>query len=74
MTWTGSHTSEQCTQSSGEFEAHFRREVVASFDGGALTSDARALLLRQADRRMGFLLRPAAGFTDLRSPLLRSTA
>ena len=40
----------QCTQSSFEFEAHFRRAVVASFDGGALTSDAGALLLRQVDR------------------------
>jgi hypothetical protein len=60
----------QCTQSSFEFEAHFRREVVASFDGGALTSDAGALLLRQVDRRMGFLRRLAACFTDFRSPWL----
>ncbi len=60
----------QCTQSSFEFEAHFRRAVVASFDGGALTSDAGALLLRQVDRRMGFLRRLAACFTDFRSPWL----
>jgi hypothetical protein len=60
----------QCTQSSFEFEAHFRREVVASFDGGALTSDAGALLLRQVDRRMGFLRRLAGCFTDFRSPWL----
>src|SRR5271157_65074 len=60
----------QCTQSSFEFESHFRREVVASFDGGALTSDAGALLLRQVDRRLGFLRRLAGCFTDFRSPWL----
>jgi hypothetical protein len=60
----------QCTQSSFEFEAHFRRAVVASFDGGALTSDAGALLLRQVDRKMGFLRRLAGCFTDFRSPWL----
>jgi len=60
----------QCTQSSFEFAPHFRRAVVASFDGGALTSDAGALLLRQVDRRIGFLRRLAACFTDFRSPWL----
>ena len=60
----------QCTQSSLEFAPHFRRAVVASFDGGALTSDAGALLLRQVDRRLGFLRRLAACFTDFRSPWL----
>jgi hypothetical protein len=60
----------QCTQSSFEFESHFHRAVVASFDGGALSSDAGALLLRQVDRRMGFLRRLAACFTDFRSPWL----
>jgi hypothetical protein len=60
----------QCTQSSFEFEPHFRRAVVACFDGGALTSDAGALLLRQVDQKMGFLRRLAACFTDFRSPWL----
>jgi len=60
----------QCTQSSFEFAPHFLRAVVASFDGGALTSDAGALFLRQVDRRMGFLRRLAACFTDFRSPWL----
>jgi hypothetical protein len=60
----------QCTQSSFEFEAHFRRSVVASFDGGALTSDAGALLLRRVDRRMGFLRHLAACFHDFRAPWL----
>jgi len=60
----------QCTQSGFEFVPHFRRAVVASFEGGALTSDAGALLLRQVDRRLGFLRRLAACFTDFRSPWL----
>lgn len=60
----------QCTQSSFEFEAHFRRAVGADFQGGTMTSDAGALLLRQVDRRMGFLRRLAGCFTDFRSPWL----
>jgi Transposase DDE domain group 1 len=60
----------QCTQSSFEFEPHFRRTVVTDFQGGAMTSDAGALLLRQVDRRMGFLRRLAGCFTDFRSPWL----
>jgi hypothetical protein len=60
----------QCTQSSFDFAPHFRRAVVGSFDGGALTSDAGALLLRQVDHRMGFLRRLAGCFTDFRSPWL----
>ena len=60
----------QCTQSSFEFEPHFRRAVVADFQGGRMTSDAGALLLRQVDRRLGFLRRLAGCFTDFRSPWL----
>jgi len=36
-----------------EFPRCKGREVVAAFDGGAVTSDAGVLLLRQADRRLG---------------------
>lgn len=60
----------ECTQSSFEFEPHFRRAVVVDFQGGTLTSDAGALLLRQVDRRLGFLRRLAGCFTDFRSPWL----
>jgi hypothetical protein len=60
----------ECTQSSFEFEPHFRRAVVADFQGGANTSDAGALLLRQVDHRLGFLRRLAGCFTDFRSPWL----
>jgi len=60
----------ECIQSSFRFEPHFRRAVVADFQGGTLTSDAGALLLRQVDCRLGFLRRLAGCFTDFRSPWL----
>jgi len=44
-----------------------RREVVGSFDGGTITSDAGALLLRQTDRVIGLTGRLAACFHDHRS-------
>jgi hypothetical protein len=36
----------ECTQSGFEFAALYRREVVARFDGGDMTTDAGGLLLR----------------------------
>src|ERR1700681_3487699 len=42
------------------------REVVASFDGGAITSDAGALLLGATDRAIGMMGRVAACFHDAR--------
>src|SRR5262249_61577886 len=46
------------------------REVVAAFDGGAITSDAGALLLGAADRAIGLIDRFAACFHDVRCPEL----
>jgi hypothetical protein len=46
------------------------RAVVASFDGGRITSDAGALLLGAADRVIGLTRRLAACFTDHRDPAL----
>jgi hypothetical protein len=43
------------------------RQVVASFDGGAITSDAGALLLGQTDRAIRLTERFAACFTDTRT-------
>jgi hypothetical protein len=60
----------ECSQSKFEFEAHFSRRVAAAFDGGAMTSDAGALLLRQTDRRLNLLPRLAACFLDRRNPVL----
>jgi len=44
------------------------REVVAAFDGGAITSDAGALLLGAADRAIGLVERFAGCFQDGRDP------
>jgi hypothetical protein len=44
--------------------------VVAAFDGGAITSDAGALLLGEADRAIGLTERFARCFTDARTPAL----
>jgi hypothetical protein len=46
------------------------RRVVAAFDGGAITSDAGALLLGQADRAIRLTERFASYFTDTRMPEL----
>ena len=60
----------ECTQSSFEFAAHFSRSVVARFDGGTMTSDGGALLLREAERRVNLLSRLALCFDDRRTPWL----
>jgi hypothetical protein len=62
----------ECTQSSFQFQAHFSRDVTARFDGGTMTSDAGALLLRETDRRLNLLSRLAACFEDRRQPWLIS--
>src|ERR1700690_3016135 len=46
------------------------RSVVASFDGGAITSDAGALLLGATDRALGLVDRFASCFRDARSAAL----
>ena len=56
----------ECTTAQFEFEGFERRWVVAAFDGGALTSDAGALLLRHTDRAIGLIARMAACFADHR--------
>ena len=56
----------ECTQSRFEFEAHFSRSVVARFDGGEITTDAGALLLRKVEQRTGIVRQFAACFTDHR--------
>jgi hypothetical protein len=54
----------ECTQSSFGFEGVGRREIVARFDGGTISSDGGALLLRQTDKRLNLLPRLAACFLD----------
>lgn len=56
----------ECTQGSFGFHPHNSREVVARFDGGEITTDAGALLLRETERKVGILRRLAECFTDHR--------
>src|SRR5215213_11073840 len=51
-----------------EFAPVGNRRVVAGFDGGAITSNAGALLLGATDRAVGLARRFAACFQDARSP------
>ena len=43
----------KCNTDSLRFTRHGRRQVVADFLGGRLTTDAGALLLREVDRQIG---------------------
>ena len=58
----------QCNQESFRFHPLVRREVRARFDGGAITSDAGGLLLREVEKRTGILAQFAACFGDHRDP------
>ena len=64
----------ECNPSLFEFARVEGRAVVASFDGGRITSDAGALLLGAADRVVGLTRRLAACFTDARDPALVENA
>ncbi len=44
-----------------------RTRLVAAFDGGVMTSDAGALLLRETDRAIGLIERVARCFEDGRA-------
>jgi hypothetical protein len=58
----------ECNPSLFEFARVDGRAVVASFDGGRMTSDAGALLLGAADRVIGLTRRLAGCFADARNP------
>ena len=58
----------ECQSDSYGFQGLGRREVVARFDGGAITSDAGGLLLREVENRSGIIARFARGFVDHRDP------
>ena len=60
----------QCSPAQFEFARIEARSVVASFDGGAITSNAGAVLLGAADRAIGLVDRFAACFVDHRHPAL----
>ncbi len=56
----------QCNGFQPSFGGPARREIVAQFDGGTISSDAGGLLLREADDRFGVLSGFADCFTDYR--------
>jgi Transposase DDE domain group 1 len=60
----------ECNQSSFGFEGSGRREIVARFDGGTISSDGGAFLLRQTDQRLDLLRRFAECFLDGRNQAL----
>ena len=57
-----------CIPDQLEFQGLTRRTVVASFDGGTVSSDGGVLLLAEVDRRLGLLEQFAACFKDHRNP------
>ena len=60
----------ECNPTLLDFAPVEGRHVVAAFDGGAITSDAGALLLGDTDRAIRLTERFAACFTDVRMPEL----
>ena len=58
----------ECKQSSFGFQDCGSREIVARFDGGTISSDGGAVLLRQTDHRLDLLPRLAQCFLDGRDP------
>jgi Transposase DDE domain group 1 len=60
----------ECNQSSFEFTGIGKREIVARFDGGTISTDGGAFLLRQTDQHLNLLPRLAECFLDGRNPLL----
>ena len=60
----------ECNPTLFDFAPVEGRDVIAAFDGGAITSDAGALLLGETDRAIRLTDRFAACFTDVRAPEL----
>jgi hypothetical protein len=60
----------ECSEFRFAFSTESRREVVAEFNGGTISSDGGALLLRETDRRMNLLDRFGQCFLDGRNPAL----
>jgi hypothetical protein len=58
----------QCTDKRLVFSSLKRQQIIADFNGGRLTSDAGALLLREVDRRIGLTQALADCIADPRDP------
>jgi hypothetical protein len=59
----------ECNPKLFDFARVEGRAVVASFDGGKITSDAGALLLGATDKALGLISRLAGCFQDSRDPI-----
>ncbi len=57
----------ECNQFGFGFEAFGTKEIVSKFDGGTISSDGGAFLLRQTDNRLNLLPRLAKCFLDGRN-------
>ena len=57
----------ECIPGQFEFQGFGSRRVVAAFDGGLISSDAGALLLRETDRAVDLIGRVAGCFQDGRA-------
>jgi DDE family transposase len=57
----------ECIQSNFGFKGCGSREIVARFDGGTISSDSGAFLLRETDQRLNLLPRLAECFLDGRN-------
>lgn len=60
----------ECNQSSFGFKALGSREIVARFDGGTISSDGGAFLLRETDQRLNLIPRLSECFLDGRNQSL----
>lgn len=58
----------ECTQLSGEFQALGKREIIADFNGGEISSDGGVLLLREVEKQTSVLTKFAKCFKDHRDP------
>src|SRR4030042_1476199 len=58
----------QCNKELFDFQPQNRRDVAATFDGGTISTDGGALLLRQVEGATGIIAGFAACFTDHRDP------
>jgi Transposase DDE domain group 1 len=66
----GSLLGTECNPTSFDFQPLAGREITARIDGGTITSDAGALLLREVEARANVLHRFAECFDDFRDPEL----
>jgi len=60
----------ECNGCELDFQGLGSKAVTGRFDGGAITSDAGGLLLREVEAKTSILRRFAACFTDHRDPEL----